>query len=110
MFIAHDLSVVRFISDRIAVIHKGQIVELADTEKLFKNPMHPYTKSLLSAIPTPKPLIERNKKIEIYDPSCHKYDKNPPSWVEIEPDHYVLANEMEVEQYKNKIMKNVAYA
>lgn len=110
LFIAHDLSVVRFISDRIAVIHKGRIVELADTEKLFKNPLHPYTKSLLSAIPTPNPLIERNKKIEIYDPSCHKYDKNPPSWVEIEPDHYVLANEMEVEQYKNEIVKNAAYA
>lgn len=104
LFIAHDLSVVRFISDRIAVIHKGKIVELAETEKLFKNPLHPYTKSLLSAIPTPNPLIERNKKIEVYDPDCHKYEKNPPSWVEIEPEHYILANEIEIEEYKRQIV------
>lgn len=107
LFIAHDLSVVRFISDRIAVIHKGKIVELAETEKLFANPIHPYTKSLLSAIPTPNPRIEKNKKIEIYDPSCHKYEQNPPSWIEIEPDHFVLANEIELEGYLKEI--NMAY-
>ncbi|MGB4439283.1 MAG: ATP-binding cassette domain-containing protein [Sedimentibacter sp.] len=105
LFIAHDLSVVRFISDRIAVIHKGEIVELAESEKLFANPLHPYTKSLLSAIPTPNPRIERDKTIEIYNPgNCHfDYDKNPPSWFEIEPEHFVLGNEREIEAYKKQI-------
>lgn len=104
LFIAHDLSVVRFISDRIAVIHKGKIVELAETEKLFANPLHPYTKSLLSAIPTPNPRVERNKKIEIYDPLKlhYDYDKYPPNWVEIEPEHFILANDRELENYKLK--------
>jgi oligopeptide transport system ATP-binding protein len=104
LFIAHDLSVVRFISDRIAVIHKGKIVELAETEKLFDNPLHPYTKSLLSAIPTPNPRVERNKKIEIYDPkkSHFDYDQYPPHWVEFEPEHFILANERELEGYKLK--------
>ncbi len=105
LFIAHDLSVVRFISDRIAVIYKGNIVELAESEKLFANPLHPYTKSLLSAIPTPNPHVERNKIIEVYEPkSSHSdYDSNPPKWVEIEPEHYILANDRELEGYK-KIM------
>ena len=105
LFIAHDLSVVRFISDRIAVIHKGKIVELAETEKLFANPLHPYTRSLLSAIPTPNPRIERNKKVETYDPKIYHfdYDKNPPSWIEIEPEHFVLGNEREIEAYKEQI-------
>lgn len=102
LFIAHDLSVVRFISDRIAVIHKGKIVELAETEMLFDRPLHPYTRSLLSAIPTPNPRVERNKKIESYDPGSfhYDYDKNPPSWIEIDPGHFVLGNEREIEEYK----------
>lgn len=105
LFVAHDLSVVRFICDRIAVIHKGKIVELAESEKLFANPLHPYTRSLLSAIPTPNPRVERNKKIEVYNPdNCHyDYDKNPPNWVEIEPEHFVLGNEREIEEYKKMI-------
>jgi len=104
LFIAHDLSVVRFISDRIAVIHKGKIVELAESEKLFENPLHPYTTSLLSAIPTPNPRIERNKKIEMYNPgiSHFDYDKNPPVWTEIEPEHFVLGNEREIKAYKKQ--------
>lgn len=104
LFIAHDLSVVRFISDRIAVIHKGKIVELAETEKLFANPLHPYTRALLSAIPTPNPRVERNKKIDVYNPDeCHfDYDENPPHWTEIEPEHFILANERELEDYKIK--------
>jgi oligopeptide transport system ATP-binding protein len=104
LFIAHDLSVVRFISDRIAVIHKGKIVELAETENLFANPLHPYTRSLLSAIPTPNPRVERNKKIEVYDPkaSHFDYDKYPPQWVEFEHEHFVLANERELEEYRSK--------
>lgn len=105
LFIAHDLSVVRFISDRIAVIHKGKIVELAETEMLFDCPLHPYTRSLLSAIPTPNPRVERNKKIESYDPgSSHfDYDKNPPSWVEIVPGHFILGNEREISEYRKQL-------
>lgn len=100
LFIAHDLSVVRFITDRVAVIYKGQIVEMAETEKLYKNPLHPYTRSLFSAIPLPDPRKERAKVLEIYNPSCHNYENNPPKWVEIEPEHFVLANEEEIESYK----------
>lgn len=103
LFIAHDLSVVRFITDRVAVIHKGKIVELAETEKLFQNPLHPYTRSLLSAIPLPDPRLEKEKVLEVYDPSCHDYEKNPPKWVEIEPEHFVLGNEREIEEYKKNI-------
>lgn len=90
LFIAHDLSVVRFITDRVAVIHKGKIVELAETEKLFKNPLHPYTKSLLSAIPLPDPIREKNKKIEIYNPPNDIYDNKSLELVEVEPEHYLL--------------------
>lgn len=103
LFVAHDLSVVRFITDRLAVIHKGRIVELAETEKLFKNPLHPYTRALLSAIPMPDPKIAKTTKIEIYDPTAHNYENNPPSWVEIEDEHFVLGNEEEISEYR-KIM------
>lgn len=105
LFIAHDLAVVRFITDRIAVIHKGRIVELAETEKLFENPLHPYTRALLSAIPLPDPRVERNKEIEIYDPSCHDYAKNPPYWAEIDEGHFVLANDKELEEYRRRLEK-----
>lgn len=100
LFIAHDLSIVRFITDRVAVIHKGKIVELAETEKLFEHPLHPYTRALLSAIPQPDPLVERNKKIEVYDPKCHNYETDKPEWVEIEPEHFILANKEEQAKYK----------
>ena len=103
LFVAHDLSVVRFITDRLAVIHKGRIVELAETEKLFRNPLHPYTRALLSAIPMPDPKIAKTTKIEVYDPTCHDYEENPPSWVEIEDEHFVLGNEKEISEYR-KIM------
>lgn len=103
LFIAHDLSVVRFISDRIAVIYKGHIVELADSEELFKNPLHPYTKSLLSAIPIPDPDIERNKKLIIYDPSFHDYKNDKPFWTEIKKDHFVWANNRETEMYLKEL-------
>lgn len=105
LFIAHDLSVVRFITDRVAVIHKGKIVELAETEKLFENPLHPYTRSLLSAIPLPDPRLEKEKVLEIYDPSCHDYDKHKPEWVEIEEEHFILANKREIEEYKEMLKK-----
>ena len=105
LFIAHDLSVVRFIADRVAVIHKGEIVELAESEKLFQHPLHPYTRGLLSAIPKPDPRAEKNKVLEVYDPSCHDYANNPPKWVEIEPEHFILANEKEIEEYSKKLAK-----
>ena len=103
LFISHDLSVMRFICDRIAVIHKGLIVEMADTETLFQHPLHPYTRALLSAIPQPNPDMEKNKVLEIYDPSCHHYDVQPPKWVEIEPGHHILANDEEIAEYKKKL-------
>ena len=100
LFISHDLSVMRFICDRIAVIHKGVLVELAETEKLFAHPLHPYTKALLSAIPLPDPAREKNKKLEVYDPDQHHYETDKPSWIEIEPGHMVWANQEEVEKYR----------
>lgn len=103
LFVAHDLSVVRFITDRIAVIHKGKIVELAESEQLFKHPLHPYTRALLSAIPLPDPIAESNKVLEVYDPSCHNYDVVPPQWIEIEEGHFVLGNSEEIEGYKLKL-------
>lgn len=106
LFIAHDLSVVRFITDRVAVIHKGEIVELAETEKLFENPLHPYTRSLLSAIPLPDPRLEKEKVLEIYDPLCHDYSTDLPKWVKIEPEHFILANKSEIEKYKTMLNNN----
>lgn len=103
LFIAHDLSMVKYISDRIAVMHKGKIVELTTSDKLFNNPLHPYTKSLISAIPLPDPELEKNRKRLIYDPSVHPYDKEEPKWVEIEKEHFILASETEVEKYKKEI-------
>ena len=103
LFIAHDLSVVRFICDRIAVIHKGKIVELAESEELFAHPLHPYTRALLSAIPQPDPIAERQKKLLVYDPSCHHYSEtNQPEWQEIVPGHYILASSEEMEEYRKQ--------
>ncbi|MGZ7204716.1 ABC transporter ATP-binding protein, partial [Streptococcus pyogenes] len=99
LFIAHDLSVVRFISDRIAVIHKGIIVEVAETEELFKHPIHPYTRSLLSAVPIPDPILERQKKLVVYSQDQHDYSVDKPEMVEIKPGHYVWCNKAELEQY-----------
>lgn len=103
LFIAHDLSVVRFICDRIAVIHKGQIVELAEGEKLFAHPLHPYTQALLSAIPQPDPIAERHKKLLVYDPACHDYTTDLPVWAEIEPGHFVLGNQKELDAYRARL-------
>ena len=104
LFIAHDLSVVRFICDRIAVIHKGQIVELAESEELFAHPLHPYTQALLSAIPLPDPIAERQKKLLVYDPACHHYSQtNQPSWQEILPGHFILASQEELDAYKKRL-------
>ena len=103
LFIAHDLSVVRFISDRIAVIYKGRIVELAEAEELFHHPLHPYTKALLSAVPIPDPEIEKKKKLLIYDPTLHDYTISKPQWVEITEGHFVYGNEPELEKYRAEI-------
>ena len=103
MFIAHDLAVVRFITDRVAVIRAGRIVELAATEELFANPLHPYTQSLLSAVPVPDPLVERERRVVVYDPADHDYAVHRPGWVEITPGHFVLANEPEAARYRESL-------
>ena len=103
VFIAHDLSVVRFVSDRIAVINKGRIVELAEAEELFRNTFHPYTKSLLSAIPLPDPEVERNKKLIVYDESIHDYSTEAPEFREVLPGHFVLCSMKEFEEYQKQI-------
>ena len=103
LFIAHDLSVVRFISDRIAVIHKGVIVEVAETEELFKNPLHPYTRSLLSAVPIPDPILERQKTLVVYDPNMHDYSVDRPEMHEIKPGHFVWSNKAEFAKYSEGI-------
>ncbi len=103
LFISHDLSVVRFISDRIAVISKGRIVELAESEELFRHPLHPYTKALLSAVPQPDPEVEKNKKLVVYDPDMHDYSVDKPIWEEILDGHFVYGNEKELEGYRKEI-------
>ena len=100
LFIAHDLSIVRFISDRIAVIYKGEIVEIAEAEELFDFPLHPYTRSLISAIPIPDPKLEKNKKLYIYDPAMHDYEVDKPEMVDIGHNHFVYGNKEEIEKYK----------
>ncbi len=100
LFIAHDLSVVRFISDRIGVIYKGRIVEVADAEELFDFPLHPYTHSLISAIPIPDPQLEKNKVQYVYDPSIHDYSEDKPEFVCIGHDHWIYGNKKEIEEYK----------
>ena len=107
LFIAHDLSIVRFISDRIAVIYKGDIVEIADAEELFNFPLHPYTHSLISAIPIPDPQLEKNKVLFTYDPSIHDYSTDKPELVCIGHDHWVFGNKKEIEEYKATREKNV---
>lgn len=103
LFIAHDLSVVRFISDRIAVIHKGRIVELAEAEELFLHPLHPYTKALLSAVPIPDPQLEKKKKLLVYDPSMHDYSVDGPVWEEITSGHFIYGNQKELDGYRKEI-------
>ena len=103
LFIAHDLSVVRFISDRIAVIHKGKIVELAEAEELFLHPLHPYTKALLSAVPIPNPILEKQKKLLVYDPDMHDYSTDKPVWEEIIPGHFVYGNQSELNGYRKEL-------
>lgn len=100
LFISHDLSVMRYLCDRIAALYRGVMVELAETETLFSRPMHPYSRSLLTAIPQPDPLIERNRVLEVYDPSIHDYETDKPSLRELEPGHFVYCNDREEDTYR----------
>jgi len=104
LFIAHDLSVVKYFSDRIGVMYFGKMVELADSDELFKNPLHPYTKSLLSAIPLPDPIYEKQRTRITYNPIAeHDYSVNQPSFREIAPGHFVYCNDAEEEKYKSEL-------
>ena len=104
MFIAHDLSVVKYFCDRIAVMYFGEMVELASSEELFKHPLHPYAKALLSAIPKPDPLTEKTRQRIVYDPrTAHDYSKEKPTLQEIVPGHWILANSEEMKKYHKEI-------
>ncbi len=104
MFIAHDLSVVKYFSDRIGVMYYGKMVELATSEELFAHPLHPYTKSLLSAIPLPDPDYEKDRKRITYNPLAeHDYTVDKPTMREILPGHFILCNDAEFEKYKAEI-------
>lgn len=104
LFIAHDLSVVKYFSDRIAVMYFGKIVEMASADELFKNPLHPYTKSLLSAIPQPNPLTEKKRKRLIYTPSlAHDYGVDKPALTEVVPGHFVQCNKAELARIKMEL-------
>ena len=103
LFIAHDLAVVKYFSHRIAVMYFGKIVELATSEELFKFPFHPYTKSLLSAIPVPDPRTEKNRKRITYNPRLdHDYSQDKPSLREVYPGHFVLCNNEEFERFQKQ--------
>ena len=104
LFIAHDLSVVKYFSDRIGVMYFGKMVELADSDELFKNPLHPYTKSLLSAIPLPDPVYEKQRVRVSYNPLAeHNYEVDKPSFREVAPGHFVHCNDEEEARYKEMV-------
>ncbi len=100
LFIAHDLSMVKYISDHIGVLHLGHLVESGTTEEIFENPIHPYTRSLLSAIPVPNPRVEKNKELVEYNISMLKCDYNHAKKIHLDGTHYVLGTEEEVEEWK----------
>ena len=104
LFIAHDLSVVKYFSDRIGVMYFGKMVELASSDELFLHPMHPYTKSLLSAIPLPDPEYEKRRKRIIYEPLReHDYSVNKPSMREVVPGHFIYCNDEEEARYRREL-------
>lgn len=101
LFIAHDLSVVKYFSDRIGVMYFGKMVELADSDELFRHPLHPYTRSLLSAIPLPDPIYEKKRKRIVYNPLAdHDYSREQPTLREVAPGHFVQCNTEEFEKYQ----------
>ena len=107
LFIAHDLSVVKYFSDRIAVMYFGNMVELTTSEELFKNPLHPYTKSLLSAIPLPDPIYEKKRTRIVYNPLAdHDYTVDKPSFREVAPGHFVSCNDAEFKKYQEILANN----
>ncbi|WP_270659158.1 ABC transporter ATP-binding protein [Paraclostridium bifermentans] len=108
LFIAHDLSMVKYISDRIGVMHHGRLVELTTSEELYANPLHPYTKSLLSAIPLPDPEHERHRVRIKYDVSVHDYSEHKPKWVEIRPGHFIFGSDPEMEKYEKELAEREA--
>ena len=104
LFVAHDLSVVKYFSDRIGVMYFGNMVELASSDELFKHPMHPYTKSLLSAIPLPDPIYEKTRQRIVYNPLAeHDYSVDQPTFREIAPGHFVRCNDAEEAKYKEEL-------
>lgn len=105
LFIAHDLSVVKYFSDRIGVMYYGKMVELATSDELFAHPLHPYTKSLLSAIPLPDPESEKKRTRVVYNALAeHDYSVDKPSMREIASGHFVYCNDKEEEAYKKEIL------
>ena len=107
MFIAHDLSVVKYFSDRIGVMYFGKMVELASSDELFKNPLHPYTRSLLSAIPLPDPIYEKKRQRIVYNPLAeHDYTVDKPSLREVCDGHFVQCNDAEFEKYRKIVSQN----
>ena len=106
LFIAHDLSVVKYFSDRIGVMYFGKLVELADADELFEHPLHPYTRSLLSAIPMPDPEYEKRRQRITYVPlKEHDYTVDLPSLREVSPGHFVHCNDAEFENYCEQVKK-----
>ena len=107
LFIAHNLSVVKYFSDRIGVMYFGHLVEVANGEDLYKNPLHPYTRALLSAIPEPNPITERQRvRVDYVPERDHDYSNEKPSMVEVEPEHYVYCSPSELAKYREQIAAN----
>lgn len=103
LFIAHNLSVVKYFCDRIGVMYYGRLVELATTEELFRHPLHPYTKALLSAVPLPDPDYEKTRKRVYYNPSLRKFTADKPLMTEIIPGHFVYGSKDEIEAYRKEL-------
>lgn len=107
LFIAHDLSVVKYFSDRIGVMYYGKMVELASSDELFAHPLHPYTRSLLSAIPLPDPHAEKNRTRIVYNPLAdHDYSVDQPSFREVRPGHFVRCNDAEFARYQQELKQD----